>query len=98
MNNRSEAIYLSRLPVPFPKEPAGLIYYKQICVYGFTPESLKMFCATPDKGPAERAEDIELLRFIENGVKVRMVEVEQDTVAVDTPSDLERVRKIMGKC
>ena len=40
-------------------------------------------------------EDIEILRFIENGYKVQYIEVESETVAVDTPNDLEKVRKIV---
>jgi len=95
VNARGEAVYLSRQPVPYPKEVEGLVYYKQVCVYGFTPQALEMFCST-GKGPAERAEDIELLRFIENRMIVQMIEVPQDTVAVDTPSDLEHVRALLA--
>jgi len=95
VNMHNEAIYLSRLPVPYPKETSKVKYLKQICVYAFTVDALKRFSELP-KGPAERAEDIELLRFIENRITVQMVEVEQDTVAVDTPSDLEVVRSIIS--
>jgi 3-deoxy-manno-octulosonate cytidylyltransferase (CMP-KDO synthetase) len=96
VNSRNEAVYLSRLPVPYPKETEGLKYYKQVCVYGFTPQSLEAFSGL-SKGPAERAEDIELLRFIENGIPVKMVEVEKDTIAVDTPSDLKLVKNLIRK-
>lgn len=95
VNANSEAVYLSRLPVPYPKNTDGLKYYKQVCVYSFTPIALETFCRL-SKGPSERAEDIELLRFIENGIKVKMIEVEQDTVAVDTPSDLKLVRNLLA--
>ena len=43
-----------------------------------------------------KIEDIEILRFIENGYKVQYIEVDSDTVAVDTPNDLERVREIVA--
>ncbi|KMY68328.1 spore coat biosynthesis protein F [Desulfocarbo indianensis] len=92
-NARGDAVYLSRLPVPYPKETKGVVYYKQVCVYGFTPAALRAF-AGQTMGPLEWAEGIELLRFIENGIKVRMIVVDQDTVAVDTPSDLETVREV----
>ena len=92
-NAKGDAVYLSRLPVPYPKETKGVVYYKQVCVYGFTPAALRAF-ATHEMGPLEWAEGIELLRFIENGIKVRMIVVDQDTVAVDTPSDLETVREL----
>jgi len=94
VNSKREAVFLSRLPIPYPKGTNKVKYYKQVCVYGFTPNALKKFCELP-KGPAEEAEDIELLRFIENRMIVQMIEVEQDTVAVDTPSDLKIVREII---
>lgn len=94
-NEKKEAIFLSRLPIPYPKNPESLKYYKQVCVYGFIPEALKLFCNAP-RGIIEVTEDIELLRFIENKVKVQMVEVEKDTIAVDTTSDLELVRRIVS--
>ena len=97
VNKNNRAIFLSRLPIPYPKSRKGLKYYKQVCVYVFTPDALKNFCELKDKGPAEEAEDIELLRFIENDMEVRMVEVEQDTVGVDTPNDLEMARKLIEK-
>ncbi|MFC2025028.1 3-deoxy-manno-octulosonate cytidylyltransferase [Chloroflexota bacterium] len=94
VNSKNEAVFLSRLPVPYPKGTSDVRYFKQVCVYGFTSDALRSFCEWP-KGSLEKAEDIELLRFIENRMIVQMVEVEQDTVAVDTPADLETVRKII---
>jgi len=97
VNNNKEAIFLSRLPVPYPKDTrTDVIYYKQICVYGFLPWALEKFSVLP-QGFCERVEQIELLRFIENHIVVKMVEVEEDTIAVDTPSDLERVRRIISE-
>ena len=92
----SDAVYLSRLPVPYPKDSRQISYYKQVCVYGFTPHALAAF-ARLEQGPLEQAEGVELLRYLEHGVKVRMVEVEQDTVAVDTPADLEVVRRLLAE-
>ncbi len=96
VNSRKEAVFLSRSPIPYPKNPNGIKYYKQVCVYGFTRKALASFCGLP-RGPVETAEDIELLRFIENGIKVQMVEARGDTAAVDTPSDLEFVREIISR-
>ena len=95
VNDEGDAVYLSRLPIPYPKDNHDITYYKQVCVYGFRPRALASFAELP-QGPSERAEGIELLRFIEHGITVRMVEVPQDTVAVDTPVDLERVRKLLA--
>lgn len=93
-NKDGIGIYLTRSTAPYPKGKIDYAYYKQVCVYGFKPEALKFFCNSP-RGVVESIEDIELLRFIENGYKVQFVEVDSDTVAVDSPLDLEKVRSIM---
>lgn len=91
-NREGIAIYLSRSPVPYPKGNLDTSYYKQVCVYGFRPEALRFFSNT-QRGEIEIIEDIDLLRFIENGFKVQFIEVDSNTIAVDTPLDLELVRK-----
>lgn len=99
-NENNVGIFLSRCPVPYPKGELEYIYYKQVCVYGFKPEALKFYSdygKKYGKAKIEAIEDIEILRFIENGYKVQYVEVESDTVAVDTEKDLEKVRKIVEK-
>lgn len=93
VNLKGEAVFLSRLPIPYPKGQKPQ-YYKQVCIYGFTPRALSAF-KNMERGTSELAEDIELLRFIENRMIVHMIEVEQDTVAVDTPQDLELVRTMI---
>ena len=96
VNAKKEAIFLSRLPIPYNKSSAQVIYYKQVCVYGFKCEALMNFCKLP-RGIIESKEDIEILRFIENDIKISMTEVKRDTVAVDTPSDLEKVKQILSR-
>jgi 3-deoxy-manno-octulosonate cytidylyltransferase (CMP-KDO synthetase) len=49
------------------------------------------------KARVESVEDIEILRFIENGYKIQYIEVDSETVAVDTPNDLEKVRAIVAE-
>ena len=95
-NKDGIGIYLSRSAAPYPKGSIEYSYYKQVCVYGLTPDALEFYCSNP-RGKIERIEDIEILRFIESGYKVQFVEVDSDTVAVDTPNDLEKVRKMMGE-
>ena len=85
-------IFLSRAPVPHPKNPAAAAYFRQVCVYAFRPEALQEF-ARLEQGPVEAAEEIELLRFIEYGIPVRFIEVETRSFGVDTPADLERARQ-----
>jgi len=96
VNANSEAVFLSRLPIPYPKGNFKVNYYKQVCVYAFTPKSLEFYCRS-DRGAIEKIEDIEILRFVEGGYIVKMVEVSQDIIAVDTEKDLENVRKLIGK-
>ena len=97
-NKEGIGIYLSRAATPYPKGSLDYSYYKQVCVYGFKPEALEFFCDYGfkyGKAKIEAIEDIEILRFIENGYKVQYIEVASDTVAVDTPNDLEKVRAIV---
>ena len=97
-NKEGIGIYLSRAATPYPKGCLDYSYYKQVCVYGFKPEALEFFCDYGfkyGKAKIEAIEDIEILRFIENGYKVQYIEVDSDTVAVDTPNDLEKVRAIV---
>lgn len=98
-NKEGIGIYLTRSTAPYPKGSLEYTYYKQVCVYGFTPEALQFYCdygIRYGKAKIEAIEDIEILRFIENGYKVQYIEVDSDTVAVDTPNDLEKVRGIVS--
>ena len=97
-NKDGIAIYLTRSPAPYPKGSINYSYYKQVCVYGFKPEALQFFCdygMKYGKAKIEEIEDIEILRFIENDYKIQFIEVDSETVAVDTEKDLEKVREIV---
>lgn len=89
-NANNIGIYLTRSTSPYPKGRIDYKYYKQVCVYGFKPEALQFF-SNKERGKIEKIEDIEILRFIENGMKVQFVEVDSKTIAVDTPNDLKKV-------
>lgn len=97
-NKDGIGIYVTRATAPYPKGSIAYSYFKQVCVYGFKPEALKFFCdygKTYGKGKVEAVEDIEILRFIENGYKVQFIEVDSNTIAVDTLNDLEKVRELV---
>ena len=99
-NKDGIGVYLTRSAAPYPKGCIEYSYYKQVCVYGFKPEALDFFCEYGKefgKGKIETVEDIEILRFIENGYRVQFIEVDSNTVAVDTPNDLDKVRKILQR-
>ena len=97
-NRDGIGVYLTRATAPYPKGSLDYAYYKQVCVYGFKPEALQFYCdygMTYGKAKVEAVEDIEILRFIENGYKVQYIEVDSETEAVDTPNDLQKVRAIV---
>lgn len=96
VNKENIGVYLTRATAPYPKGSIDYSYYKQVCVYGFKPEALKFYCdygMKYGKARVEAIEDIEILRFIENGYKVQYIEVDSETIAVDTQNDLERVNQ-----
>ena len=62
-----------------------------MCIYAFPPEALQAYAGRTEKTPLEQLEDIEILRFLELGYEVRMVEVSGSSIAVDAPEDVARV-------
>lgn len=94
VNDDSIGIYLSRSPVPYPKGSIDFDYYKQVCVYAFKRNCLLKF-AEFARSRNERIEDIEILRLIDNGVKVKFIEVRTESIAVDTMKDFVLVKRLM---
>jgi 3-deoxy-manno-octulosonate cytidylyltransferase (CMP-KDO synthetase) len=87
-------LYMSRCAVPGTKSGVpspDTTYLKQVCIYGFSPEDLRLFASVSAKGPLEAAEDIEILRFLELGHPVRMVRTSTASLAVDAPEDVAKV-------
>jgi 3-deoxy-manno-octulosonate cytidylyltransferase (CMP-KDO synthetase) len=97
MNVNHDALYFSRAPIPSiefteAKQPP---VFKQVCVIPFRAGFLREFAQLPPTA-LERAESIDMLRILEHGRRVRLVETTVDTHAVDTPEDLQLVEKLMG--
>lgn len=88
-------MYMSRAPIPGNKSDTFAFARKQICVYGFPRNALMAFSSRNLKSAHEEIEDIEILRFIEMGWSVRMIELSGSSIAVDTLEDLGRVREAM---
>lgn len=84
-------LYMSRAPIPGNKSGDFHIAYRQICTYGFPYQALMEFAGEKHKTPFENEEDIEILRFLEMGYDVRMVEMSAASIPVDHPEDVERV-------
>lgn len=90
-------IYMSRLSIPGSKKINSKIKsLKQVCMYGFPYKILKkLYGSNKKKTRLESIEDIEILRVIESGYKVKMLRVNDNKMAIDTPSDLNAAKKII---
>jgi 3-deoxy-manno-octulosonate cytidylyltransferase (CMP-KDO synthetase) len=84
-------LYMSRSPIPLTKDGKYVKAYKQVCVYAFGREHLNFFASHNEKTPLEQIEDIEIIRFLESDMQIDMVEVDSGSLAVDVPSDVDKV-------
>ena len=95
VDRQMNAIYFSREPIPSRAKWDGVVpMWKQVCIIPFRRDYLLEFNETPQT-PLEKVESIDMLRVIENGGMVRMVKMHHQTLSVDTPEDLNKVRKLM---
>jgi len=96
IGKNGQALYMSRQPIPDRQKRAfsEIVAYKQVCIMPFRRKSLEHFVGLAPT-PLEIAESIDMLRFIENGVPVHLIETDIATQAVDTASDLALVEKLM---
>lgn len=96
MDLKGDALLMSREPIPTRRiGPWGTFpAWKQVCVMPFRADALALYARLPPT-PLEKAESIDMLRFLEHGVKVRMVPTADASHAVDTPQDLLRVEALM---
>jgi len=91
------ALYFSRAPIPWVRDTGGQVsarHWKHIGIYGFRRAALLEFPTLPP-GELEHVEQLEQLRWLENGFRIRAVETEYEAVSVDVPEDVERVEKIL---
>ncbi len=91
------ALYFSRAPIPWVRDTASKIqvrHLKHLGLYVFQRDALLEYPTLP-QGELERIEQLEQLRWLENGWKIRVAEVEHDAVSVDVPEDVARVEKLL---
>jgi 3-deoxy-manno-octulosonate cytidylyltransferase (CMP-KDO synthetase) len=93
-SNESNLIYISRAAIPSSKKKNFVPSKKQVCIYSFPRNALKDFTKNK-KTKNEIIEDIEILRFLDLGYIVRMLNVSNSSIAIDTPLDLIKVKKIL---
>ena len=93
------AVYFSRSPIPFHAEESEIklpIYFKHIGLYGYTKDFLFVYKNLP-VSYLERVERLEQLRVLEEGFRIKVIETKYDTIGVDTPEDLEKVKEYLQK-
>lgn len=94
VNNR--ILYFSRSLIPFPRTESAITYYKHVGVYAFKRATLLRLKELASS-PLEISEGLEQLRWLENGYQIYGLEVEEGSLGIDTPEDLEKARSIFEK-
>lgn len=94
VSQKGFALYFSRSLIPYPREKEGLCVYKHLGIYVYRKDFL-LKLSSMEPTPLEKAESLEQLRVLENGFPIKMVETEYESVSVDTPEDLERIKHIL---
>lgn len=93
------ALYFSRAPIPYhahSSEVKSPVFYKHIGLYGYTKDFLFTYKNLPVSN-LERTESLEQLRVLEEGLRIKTVETKYETVGVDTPEDLKKVKAYLSK-
>lgn len=92
-DQNNNALYFSRLPIP---NGINTLHHKQLGIYGLTKETILQYSKMPQT-PLEIAESVDMLRFVENGIPVKVVLSPYKTFGVDTPEDHKKVNALMEK-
>ena len=96
-NENNQMLYMSRhlIPGSKSKQIKPPQYFKQVCIYAFNKNELLDFVNFGRKGTIEYYEDIEILRFLDMGSIIRIVETESASLAVDIPEDVIKIEEEM---
>jgi 3-deoxy-manno-octulosonate cytidylyltransferase (CMP-KDO synthetase) len=90
------ALYFSRATIPFDRDNSQPQYFKHLGLYAYRKAALDRFVTLPESS-LEKAERLEQLRFLENGIPIYVAETPHDSIGVDTEQDLQRVIQILEK-
>ena len=93
------ALYFSRAAIPFKRGEVsgqGPRFYKHLGIYGYQRHFLLQFPGL-EPTPLEQSEQLEQLRALEHGYRIKLLETVHDTIGVDTPEDLRRVEALLRK-
>jgi 3-deoxy-manno-octulosonate cytidylyltransferase (CMP-KDO synthetase) len=95
VDKNMNALFFSRSVIPYPRnKPISITYYEHIGVYAFRKRALLDFTNWP-VSPLENTEKVECLRFLENGIALRMVVTDYMGVEIDTPEDLQKASSLL---
>lgn len=95
VDKNMNSLFFSRSVIPYPRDKEfPSTYYEHIGVYAFRKQALMNFTQWP-MTPLESAEKVECLRYLENGIPLRMIVVDYMGVEIDTPEDLEKAAKLL---
>ena len=94
VSSDGRALYFSRSPVPYARPDKFTGFDQHVGIYGYTRDSLKLFHSfQPSK--LERAEMLEQLRFLDNGIDIHVIRTDYKSIGVDTPDDVKKIEKIL---
>jgi 3-deoxy-manno-octulosonate cytidylyltransferase (CMP-KDO synthetase) len=96
VDESGRALYFSRAAIPFPRNPSGIKYFRHQGIYGFRRDMLLRFVQWK-AGPLERAESLEQLRALENGVKVHVLITAKGSPGIDTPADAKALERKLAR-
>ncbi len=97
IDKHSNALYFSRSVIPYPRNTeSSITYYEHIGVYAFRKQALIDF-TNWEMTPLEAAEKIECLRYLENGIPLKMVITDYMGIEIDTPDDLVKAERLLSK-
>ena len=95
VDKNNNALLFSRSVIPFHRDKnKNAVYYKHIGIYAFRKNALMNFTQWPISS-LEAIEKLEQLRYLENGVGIKMVLVDESPISIDTPEDLEKAKKLL---
>ncbi len=95
VDKNNDSIIFTRSVIPYQRSDINPIFYKHVGIYGFRKSFLKDF-SKYEQTPLEKSEKIEALRIVENGKKIRMIEIFNEHISIDTPEDLKRAKLLFS--
>ncbi|HTZ95910.1 MAG TPA: 3-deoxy-manno-octulosonate cytidylyltransferase [Terriglobales bacterium] len=93
-DGNGNALYFSRSTIPYDRDGTKPAYFKHLGFYAYRKDALDRYVSLPES-PLEQSERLEQLRFLENGIPIRVAETSHDTIRIDAPEDLQKAAEIL---